>query len=80
MLFLLKNHYLTANFGTTFEVLILELLAQIVWFLYLFLQSTPGSKLQKEYKKIINKHKIYIEVVKKEVTEVKNLLQKSDPF
>ena len=46
----------------------------------LFVPATPGSKLQKEYKKVINKHKINIKVVEKAGTKVKNILQKSDPF
>ena len=39
-----------------------------------------NKKLQKEYKKVINKHKINIKVVEKAGTKVKNILQKSDPF
>ena len=35
---------------------------------------------QKEYKKIIDKHKINIKVVEKAGTQIKHILQKSDPF
>ena len=46
----------------------------------IFVPATPKSKLQKEYKKIINKHKLGIKVVEKSGTQIKHIIQKSDPF
>ena len=46
----------------------------------IFIPATPKSKLQKEYKKVIDKHKLNIKVIEKSGTQVKNILQKSDPF
>ena len=46
----------------------------------LFVQATPKSQLQKQYQKVINKHKLKIKVIEKAGTQVKHLIQKSDPF
>ena len=46
----------------------------------IFVPATPKSKLQKEYKKIINKHKLGIKVVEKLGIQIKHIIQKSDPF
>ena len=46
----------------------------------LFVQATPKSQLQKQYQKVINKHKLKIKVIEKAGTQVKNLVQRSDPF
>ena len=46
----------------------------------IFIPATPKSKLQKEYRKVINKHKLNIKIVEKAGTQLKNILQKSDPF
>ena len=46
----------------------------------IFVPATPHSKLQKEYKKIIDKHQMKIKVIEKAGTQLKNILQKSDPF
>ena len=46
----------------------------------IFVPATPKSKLQKEYSKIIKKHKMKIKVVEKAGIQVKNLIQKSEPF
>ena len=46
----------------------------------LFVPATPDSKLQQEYSKIINKHNIKIKIVEKSGKQIKNLLQKSEPF
>ena len=46
----------------------------------IFVPATPKSKLQKEYRKIINKHKLGIKVVEKSGTQIKHIIQKSDPL
>ena len=46
----------------------------------IFVPATPNSKLQKEYSKIIQKHKIDIKVVEKAGKQLKTILQTSDPF
>ena len=46
----------------------------------IFVPATPKSKLQKEYSKIIKKHKMKIKVVEKAGIQVKSLIQKSEPF
>ena len=42
----------------------------------IFVPATPHSKLQKEYKKIIEKHQMKIKVIEKAGTQLKNILQK----
>ena len=46
----------------------------------IFVPATPKSQLQKEYSKIIKKHKMRIKVIEKAGTQVKHLIQKSEPF
>ena len=46
----------------------------------IFVPATPYSKLQKNYKKVIDKHGLNIKVVEKAGKQVKNILQTSDPF
>ena len=46
----------------------------------IFVPATPKSKLQKEYSKVINKHKLKIKVVEKAGKQIKSLIQTSDPF
>ena len=46
----------------------------------IFVPATPQSKLQKEYSKIIKKHKVNIKVVEKAGKQIKTTLQTSDPF
>ena len=46
----------------------------------IFIPATPKSQLQKQYTKIINKHRLKIKVIEKAGTQIKNLVQKSDPF
>ena len=46
----------------------------------LFVPATPKSELQKAYSKIIKKHKMKIKVIEQAGTQIKNLIQKSEPF
>ena len=46
----------------------------------LFVPATPKSELQKQYTKIIHKHNMRIKVVERAGTQIKNLIQKSEPF
>ena len=46
----------------------------------IFVPATPNLKIQKDYSKIIQKHKIDIKVVEKAGKQLKTTLQTSDPF
>ena len=46
----------------------------------IFVPATPNSRLQKQYKQVIKKHKVNIKVIEQAGKQLKTILQKSDPF
>ena len=46
----------------------------------IFVPATPNSELQKQYNKVIKKHKVNIKVIEKAGKQIKTIFQKSDPF